>query len=112
MRDDGEEAGRRVGQSAERPGLGAGRREASRPPSGGKPPGPKTARRQFHLSERTAQRLGVHCSLADRNESAVVEEILASWLCRYGKGKVLWASGGREDSSPDTPEDRQDKPAA
>jgi hypothetical protein len=113
MREDGTEERRRVGPAAERPGKGAAGRGAARPPGGGKRPGPKTARRQFHLSERTAQRLGVHCSLVDRNESAVVEEILGSWLARFGRGRELWASEDRaEVTPPDTEEDRQTETAA
>lgn len=111
MRDEGERPG---GKANLRPVGGAARRDGARNASGGKRPGPKMARRQFHLSEKTAQRLGVHSTLVDRNESAVVEEILESWLGRYGKGRELFdrISGGREDSSPDTQEDRQDTTAA
>jgi hypothetical protein len=113
MRNDDTKARRRIGPEAERPGKGAAGRDRARPPGGAKRPRDKTARRQFHLSEQTAQRLGVHCSLVDRNESAIVEEILATWLARFGKGRELWqVSGGREDSSPDTQEDRQDTTAA
>jgi hypothetical protein len=36
------------------------------------------------------ERLGVHCSLVHRNQSAVADEILRTWLARYGKGRELF----------------------
>ena len=61
---------------------------------------------QFHLGEKLIERLGVHASLAHRNSSAVVEEVLTSWLSRYGKGRELFPAEvdplgqGGEDSPP------------
>ena len=37
------------------------------------------------------ERLGVHCSLVHRNQSAVADEILTSWLAHYGRGRELFA---------------------
>lgn len=51
------------------------------------------ARVQFHLGETLIQRLGVHCAMTGRSQSAMVEEILASWLTRFGKGRELWGVG-------------------
>src|SRR4051794_27805797 len=105
MRPGGEAAGRHRGGSAARRG--------GRPTGGGSRPGERTARRQFHLGDETAKRLSVHCSLADRNESAFVEEVLGSWLARYGRGRELWAPGDRGPQlAPDAGEDRQELPAA
>jgi hypothetical protein len=113
MDEVGTGAERPRGEAARRPGKGEAKREGAKPLGSGKRPGEKTVRRQFHLGERTAQRLGVHCSLVDRNESAIVEEILGSWLTRYGRGRELWASEDRGvQLAPDTQEDRQLGPAA
>lgn len=49
------------------------------------------------------KRLRVHTALSGRNDSAVVSEILLSYLTRFGQGKELF-------DHPDTLEDRQDTP--
>jgi hypothetical protein len=72
---------------------------------------------QYHLSEQLVERLGVHCSMSHRNEAAMVEEILLSWLARYGRGRELFPAPSREPGQdllevPDTGEDRQDEAAA
>jgi hypothetical protein len=111
---DGTEADRQRGNSAKRPSKGEPRRESAKPPGGGKRTGASTLRVQYHLSVETVERIGVHCSLVHRRESAVVEEALLRYLAVSGKGQRLFdrTSGGREDSSPDTQEDRQDTTAA
>jgi hypothetical protein len=50
----------------------------------------KTARAQFHLGERTLERLAVHCALVHRNQSAMVDELLGVWLQRFGRGRELF----------------------
>lgn len=45
------------------------------------------------------QRLGVHCSLEGRNETAMVDAILGVWLRRYGRGRELFDSSGPVESS-------------
>ena len=67
---------------------GEARRQSAKPQGGGVAP---KRRLQFHLAEQLVERLGVHCSLSHRNESAVVGEILLSWLSRYGRGRELFA---------------------
>lgn len=79
---DGQEAGKARGVAA--------RRQGAKPPSGAKRPGAKTLRLQLHLGEKTVERLGVHCSLVHRNQSAVADEILRTWLSRYGRGRELF----------------------
>jgi hypothetical protein len=89
---DGLEAGRARG--------GAAKRQGARPPGGEKQPGEPKLRVQYHLGKSVVERLGVHCSLVHRNESVVVQEILAAWLQRYGRGKELWS--GETLTSPPT----------
>jgi hypothetical protein len=36
------------------------------------------------------ERLGVHASLVHADKSRVVEEVLLSWLTRYGRGRELF----------------------
>jgi hypothetical protein len=38
----------------------------------------------------TVKRLGVHCSLVGRDRSKVADEILSSWLARFGKGREIF----------------------
>jgi hypothetical protein len=56
----------------------------------GKRPETKAVRQQLHLGEQVVKRLGVHCSLVGRDRSAVANEILGSWLARYGKGREIF----------------------
>ena len=83
-------------------GQGAGERPAGVTPKrrgatvsgGAKRRGAKTTRLQLHLGETTARRLAVHAALAGRNQSRVADEILSSYLDRYGKGKELFSGDG------------------
>jgi hypothetical protein len=52
--------------------------------------GVKKVRVQCKLDAETVARLGVHCALVRRSESAVVEEILAGYLKAEGRGRELW----------------------
>lgn len=45
----------------------------------------QTARLQMVLSVETAQRLGVHCTIAGVNQSKEADRILLQWLRAYGK---------------------------
>jgi hypothetical protein len=56
--------------------------------------GTKKVRIQCHLGVETVERLGVHCALVRRSESAVVEEILAGYLKAEGRGRELWENVG------------------
>src|SRR5687767_6379499 len=83
-------------------GQGAGERPAGVTPKrrgatvsgGAKRRGAKTTRLQLHLGETTARRLAVHAALVGRNQSRVADEILASYLDRYGRGRELFAESG------------------
>lgn len=91
-------------QVAGRARGGTARRQGTKPSGGGSQSGAKKARVQFHLGEKLIERIGVHASLVHRNQSAVVEEILTSWLTRYGRGRELFpseggTSGGQVDPS-------------
>ncbi|MBV8607303.1 MAG: hypothetical protein JO034_07565 [Singulisphaera sp.] len=79
------------GREASKPRGGAAKRPGAKPPSGAKRPSAQTLRLQLHLGEKTVERLGVHCSLVHRNQSAVADEILTSWLAHYGRGRELFA---------------------
>lgn len=67
-----------------------------------KKPSARTTRATLHLSEQTVQRLGVHCSLVGRDRSKVADEILSTWLARFGRGREIFDSPGSVDT-----EDRQ-----
>lgn len=82
------------GQEAGRPRAGAAKRQGAKPAGGAKRPDTKTVRVQLHLGERVVERLRVHTALSHRNDSAVVGEILLSWLGRYGKGRELFPAEG------------------
>lgn len=69
---------------------GQATRQAAKPAGGGRKPAAKTQRVQFHLPERLVERLRVHTALAHRNDSAVVAEIVGSWLNRFGRGRELF----------------------
>src|SRR3954447_25026299 len=88
------------GQGAGNARKGAAKRQGARPLGSGKAPVAKKLRQQFHLGEQVVQRLGVHCSMCHRDKSAFVEEILGSWLIRYGKGKEAFPSDPEELSDP------------
>jgi hypothetical protein len=77
-----------------RPRRVAENRKPGRPPHGttAKRTGSRTVRLQIHLDEQTAQRLGVHCSLVQRDRSAMVGEVLLGWLSRYGRGRELFGT--------------------
>lgn len=79
-----------VSQEASRPRGVAPKRQGAKVPGGAKRPATKTVRVQLHLEERVVERLRVHTALAHRNDSAVVGEILLSWLGRFGKGRELF----------------------
>ena len=78
------------GQVADRVRGVTARSKGAKPPGGGKRADTKTVRVQFHLEERTVERLGVHCSLVGRDRSKVAEEILSGWLARFGKGREIF----------------------
>lgn len=69
---------------------GQATRQSAKPAGSGKRSSAKSTRVQFHLPERIVERLRVHTALSHRNDSAVVGEILLSWLNRYGKGRELF----------------------
>lgn len=73
-------------------------------PGGDKRPALKTLRVQYHLGEKTVERLGVHCSLVHKSQSSVVEEVLTAYLARFGRGRELFPTvkddlSGQEDVS-------------
>lgn len=84
--------------AGERPAGVTARRQNTKPSVSAKRPRAKTARIQLHLGETTVQRLAVHAALVGRNQSRVADEILTSYLERYGKGKVVF---GEPVDSPD-----------
>src|SRR5215471_18369067 len=85
---------------------GAGHRGA-KPPSGARHHDTKTVRVQLHLGETTSKRLSVHAALVGRNASRVADEILASHLARFGRGREIFdASEGAVESDPVDPDDR------
>jgi hypothetical protein len=96
------------GLEAGRPRGGAPKRQGAKVPGSDKRQGAKTARVQYHLGENVVERLGVHCSLVHRSCSAVVEEILLSWLQRFGRGKELWGP----DAGPGVVSDEVDRAGA
>jgi hypothetical protein len=64
------------------------RHRGAKAPGGAKRPGTKTVRCQLHLGEQTQTRLAVHAALVRRNASRVADEILSSWLKRFGQGRA------------------------
>jgi hypothetical protein len=87
------------GQEARGDRAGTARRKGARPAGGDRRPEAKKLRVQYHLGEKLIERLGVHASLVHRSQSSVVEEILTSWLGRYGRGRELFPTV-KEDSGP------------
>ena len=69
---------------------GQATRQAAKPAGGAKRSASKSMRVQFHLPERLVERLRVHTALSHRNDSAVVAEIVGSWLNRFGRGRELF----------------------
>lgn len=68
------------------------KRQSAKTPGSAKRPDTATVRSQLHLGADTVRRLGVHASMVGRNNSRIADEILSSWLARYGKGRELFAS--------------------
>jgi hypothetical protein len=89
--------------------AGTTKRQSTKSLGSAKPPATKVARQTLHLSESTVKRLGVHCSLVGRDRSAVADEILSTWLARFGKGRAIFDSPeeGRDLASVDD-DDRPD----
>jgi hypothetical protein len=85
-------------QGAEKSRKGTPRRQGAKASGGGKQQATKKVRVQFHLGVRTMERLGVHCSLAHSNNSAVVEKVLSKWLRDNGKGRE-WLNFPDEEAS-------------
>src|SRR3954465_4578331 len=77
---------------------GSARRQGAKPPGSGSQAAGKKLRVQFHLGVKTMERLGVHCSLAHSNNSAVVDKVLSRWLRDNGKGRELFNSQDEEAS--------------
>ncbi len=96
MQDSSLEAGRARGV--------APKRQAAKVPVGAKRPGAKKLRVQLHLGESLVQRLGVHCAMVGKNQSAMAEEILGAYLTRFGKGREIFGQADGEllgrDSDP------------
>lgn len=78
------------GLEAGRPRAEAAKRRSAKPSGGAKRTAAKTARLQLHLGEGTVKRLAVHAALVGRNQSKVVDDILTSWLARFGQGRELF----------------------
>jgi hypothetical protein len=71
---------------------GTSKRQVAKTLGSAKPPVAKTTRQTLHLGEQVVERLGVHCSLTHRDRSSVANEILLTWLARYGKGREIFDS--------------------
>lgn len=80
-------------------GAGGKARKMAAKRLGAKSASGKTVRLQLHLAEETVKRLGVHCALEGRNQSAMVEEVLNSYLRYRGKGRELWGTADADDSA-------------
>lgn len=80
--EDGKEAGGRP--------AGEPRRRTAKAPGGASRRSGKTTRIQLHLDELTVKRLGVHCALEGRNNSAEADRILLQYLAQHGKGRELF----------------------
>lgn len=98
-------------------GGGAAKPKGAKPPGGAKKTDGKPLRVQLHLSAEVVERLRVHTALVHRNDSAVVEEILYSYLAYKGKGRTLFPAPVKKAGQdlcerPDNGEDRQDEAAA
>jgi hypothetical protein len=99
MSDVSQEAGRRP--------AGAAKRQNTKPPGSAKRSDTKPVRMQLHLGGQTAKRLNVHAALVGRNASRVADEILASYLTRYGQGREIFdTSAEAAENDPGDPDDR------
>jgi hypothetical protein len=108
--------------AGERPAGSTARRQNTKPSVSAKRPRAKTARVQLHLGETTLKRLAVHAALVGRNQSRVADEVLSSYLDRYGRGRELFADPGDSPeqlkgsdgiaANLDDPEDGADRQAA
>jgi hypothetical protein len=95
---------KKVSQEAgHRPAV-APRHRGARAPGGAKRADTKTVRVQLHLGEQVAKRLNVHAALVGRNASRVAEEILLSYLSRFGQGREIFDSPGGVDHDDRVPE--------
>ena len=79
-----------AGQVADSVRGGTVRHRGAKPSGSAKKPADKPTRLQLHLGESVVKRLNVHAALVGRNTSRVAEEILAAWLCRFGKGREIF----------------------
>ena len=52
-------------------------------PGGGSPASPMSVKVTLHLTVETAQRLGVESAMRRISQSAIAEEVLASYLSRW-----------------------------
>lgn len=77
--------------------AGTTKRQGAKSLGGTKPAVAKTTRQTLHLGEQTVKRLGVHATLVGRDRSAVANEILSMWLCRFGRGREIFESPGSVD---------------
>lgn len=89
-----------VSQEAGKPAAVVPKHRGAKTPSSAKRPETKTVRSQLHLGEETVKRLGVHCSLVGRNASRVADEILSTWLGRFGKGREIFVNPVDDPDSP------------
>ena len=89
-----------AGKVASKPASVVSKHRGAKTPGGAVRQGVKTARTQLHLGEETVKRLGVHCSLVGRNASRVADEILSTWLGRFGKGREVFANPLDDPDSP------------
>jgi hypothetical protein len=98
---------KKVSQEAgHRPAV-APRNRGPKAPGGAKGPGTETVRSQLHLGGQTAKRLAVHAALVGRNASRVADDILSSWLTRYGQGRAIFeAEDQPRDPAGDANDDR------
>jgi hypothetical protein len=101
---------KRVSLEAGHRPAGAPKHRGVRAPGGAKRPETKTVRSQLHLGEQTQKRLAVHAALVGRNASRVADEILLSYLVRFGQGRAIFdAEGQRSDHAGDVDMDRRDE---
>lgn len=77
-------------QEAGKPRVRAPKRQATKSSPAPKRQADTVRRVQLHLSATTVRRLAVHCGMVDRNQSRVADELLSSWLARWGKGKEMF----------------------
>ncbi len=75
----------------------AARRGGGKPSGGAKRKADETSRLQVHLSKEVVKRLGVHCSLREKNWSEEVERILMRYLKGEGSGRQLFSNSETPD---------------